>query len=282
MSDKKEQALTPMTAGEMLMNARTNGRRKRELVTIARQLCIKEEFLEALEQGNYKEIPEVVYMLGFARNYAMEVGLDPDVVVKQIKKELGILKNPIPEKEGEEGGEVPSATSPATLHRKKSDPRALKNTAMFTRKHWKWLLGTVVLLGIIVTVVAIALSHGAKEDALVPTDVPVAAPAVPVIVPEYTVPVREAFGTPGPSVQVIFQATAETWLKVEDSKGETLFSRVLSVGDVYYVPAGETFATVGNAGGLDVWINGKAAPKLGQKGVKRTEISLIPDVLMPN
>ena len=40
-----------LTAGEMLRNARTTGRRKREISTIAKQLCIREEFLSALDYG---------------------------------------------------------------------------------------------------------------------------------------------------------------------------------------------------------------------------------------
>ena len=42
-----------MTAGEMLRNARTTGRRKREISTISKQLCIREDLLEALENGQY-------------------------------------------------------------------------------------------------------------------------------------------------------------------------------------------------------------------------------------
>ena len=79
-----------MTAGEMLRVARTTGRRKREIQTIAKQLCIREEFLQALEDGDYTALPETVYILGFARNYAMELGLDPDLIVAKIKRELGI------------------------------------------------------------------------------------------------------------------------------------------------------------------------------------------------
>ena len=81
----------PATAGEMLRNARTTGRRKREIPTIAKQLCIREEFLDALENCNYSEITELVYVLGFARNYAMELGLNPDEIVEKIKKEMGVV-----------------------------------------------------------------------------------------------------------------------------------------------------------------------------------------------
>ena len=80
-----------MTAGDMLKNARTTGRRKREIPTIAKQLCIREEFLEALEEGNYAIIPEQVYILGFARNYAMELGLNPDDIVTKIKHILNLM-----------------------------------------------------------------------------------------------------------------------------------------------------------------------------------------------
>ncbi len=82
-----------LSAGEMLRNARTTGRRKREISTIAKQLCIREEFLDALENGNYNVIPETVYILGFARNYAMELGLNPDEIVAKIKKEMGLTSD---------------------------------------------------------------------------------------------------------------------------------------------------------------------------------------------
>ena len=71
-TDSEVKSNADMTAGEMLRNARTTGRRKREMQTIAKQLCIREDFLQALEDGNYTALPEVVYILGFARNYAIE------------------------------------------------------------------------------------------------------------------------------------------------------------------------------------------------------------------
>ena len=90
-----------MTAGEMLKNARTTGRRKREISTISKILCIREEFLTALEEGNYRIIPEDVYILGFARSYAVELGLNPDDVILQLKKELGLIKEEKKEEEPE-------------------------------------------------------------------------------------------------------------------------------------------------------------------------------------
>ena len=90
MIDKNNKDLT---AAQMLFEARTSGRRKREIFTISKILCIKEEYLSALETGEYDKIPERVYILGFARNYAIELGLDPDVVVGKIKEELSKLSD---------------------------------------------------------------------------------------------------------------------------------------------------------------------------------------------
>ena len=82
-----------MTVGEILRNARTTGRRKREIATVSKQLCIREEFLQALEDGKYNLIPETVYILGFARNYAMELGLNPDEIVNKLKHEMGLVSD---------------------------------------------------------------------------------------------------------------------------------------------------------------------------------------------
>ena len=88
MNEQQENIISTseMTAGEMLKNARTTGRRKREIATISKLLCIREEFLTALEEGDYRVIPENVYILGFARSYAVELGLDPEEVISKLKK----------------------------------------------------------------------------------------------------------------------------------------------------------------------------------------------------
>ena len=57
--EEKQEVISPimeMTAGEMLRNARTTGRRKREISTIAKLLCIKEEFLEAVKKARDESI----------------------------------------------------------------------------------------------------------------------------------------------------------------------------------------------------------------------------------
>ena len=76
------------------------------------------------------------------------------------------------------------------------------------------------------------------------------------------------------------QANQESWVKVEDARGNTIFSRVLVPGDIYYVPVGEKYkATFGNAGGIDIWVNGKLAPKQGADHVRKSGIVMTAEAL---
>lgn len=264
-----------MTVGEILRNARTTGRRKREIPTISKQLCIREEFLQALEDGNYNVIPENVYILGFARNYAMELGLDPDEIVNKLKREMGLV--------AECGTDDASDVQSCTVADKEKWYRGLWGRSLkFIRRNWIWFVAGVVLaLAIIGTLVALNLNH--ESDSSNVQSVETVVPAASVMEPEYNVDVRERFGTENAeNADVILQATQESWVKVEDARGNTAFSRVLVPGDVYYVPSGDEYTAIfGNAGGVDVWVNGKLAPKQGADHVRVSGISLSPEKLMP-
>ena len=264
-----------MTVGEILRNARTTGRRKREIPTISKQLCIREEFLQALEDGNYNVIPENVYILGFARNYAMELGLDPDEIVNKLKREMGLV--------AECGTDDASDAQSCTVADKEKWYRGLWGRSLkFIRRNWIWFVaGCVLALAIVGTLVALNLNH--ESDSSNVQSVETVAPAASVMEPEYNVDVRERFGTENAeNADVILQATQESWVKVEDARGNTAFSRVLVPGDVYYVPSGDEYTAIfGNAGGVDVWVNGKLAPKQGADHVRVSGISLSPEKLMP-
>ena len=273
--------LKEMTAGEILRDARTTGRRKREIPTIAKQLCIREEFLTALEEGDYTVLPEVVYILGFARNYAMELGVDPDMIVEKIKKELGIAKNdevvavataPQPEKP-----EVPKAPQDKDSFGKKLNKIKDLRACKFVVKYWKWFVGGLILV-VVLAGIAVMLMMPSGEDHTV------AEAVAPVVShePAYQQPVRERFGVENrESGEIVLQSIQESWVKIEDARGKTVFSRVLVPGDVYYVPAGnKNKATFGNAGGIDVWVRGELVPHVGDDNTRKTGITLDADSLL--
>lgn len=278
MSENNTDMPVEMTVGEILRNARTTGRRKREIATVSKQLCIREEFLQALEDGNYSVIPETVYILGFARNYAMELGLDPDEIVNKLKREMGLIADCDDE---DEKDSVAACTVPGNdVVEKRSKKDILSYVYKFIRKNWIWFtLGLVaVIVAIVVSLIIFVPSSGNSDNESVET-----VQVTEVSEPKYNLAVRERFGTENSeAASVILQANQESWVKVEDGRGNTVFSRVLVPGDIYYVPSeGQYKATFGNAGGIDIWVNGVLAPKQGDNHVRKSGIVLSAEALMP-
>lgn len=275
--DKTETNNVEMTAGEILRNARTTGRRKRELQTVAKQLCIREEFLQALEDGNYSVIPETVYILGFARNYAMELGLDPDEIVTKIKREMGLVPDERKDDDDESDSDDVDGQG-GDGKAKHVFVRAWK----FIKRNWLWfVLGTIVVVLIIGGAMFwTGTGKTTVTEPVIETNVAVSADTD--AEPKYNADVRERFGTDNAATaSVILQAVQESWVKVEDRRGNTVFSRVLVPGDIYYVPDGDGYTAVfGNAGGVDVWVNNVLAPKQGADHARVSGISLSPDDLM--
>lgn len=81
---------------------------------------------------------------------------------------------------------------------------------------------------------------------------------------------------PTPASEVTLFALADTWIEIKSkSTGKVMFSRVLRQGES--VPAPDRHGlvmTVGNAGGLEIRIDGAAAPALGDHGQVVREIDL--------
>jgi cytoskeleton protein RodZ len=90
----------------------------------------------------------------------------------------------------------------------------------------------------------------------------------------------QVFGAADAPSRIVLVARLESWVQVTDPETNALLTRVLRAGDRYYVPeqAGLTLAT-GNAGGLDIWVDGRKLPALGPVGVVRRGIALDPQRL---
>jgi len=99
--------------------------------------------------------------------------------------------------------------------------------------------------------------------------------------PDFRYPVRERFNEKSrKESRVILQAEKESWIKIEDARGNSVFSRVLVPGDVYYLPLNDKLkGTFGNAGGIDVWVDGRLMKKVGPANTRKTGISMAPDAL---
>jgi cytoskeletal protein RodZ len=79
---------------ERLLAARE--RKGVDLYRAERDTKIRARYLAALERGDYRELPGAVYTKGFLRNYALYLGLDPDEVLLQWRRERGDPREPQP------------------------------------------------------------------------------------------------------------------------------------------------------------------------------------------
>ena len=81
--------------------------------------------------------------------------------------------------------------------------------------------------------------------------------------------------------RVLIRATAESWIQVNDAGGTIVFMRTMKQGDSYMVPPRPgLFLYTGNAGGLDILVDGRQAPAIGRPGFVRRDVALDPDRLL--
>jgi hypothetical protein len=139
---------------------------------------------------------------------------------------------------------------------------------------WKVLATISVTSLFIVGLAQIIISNTSTSD--MPDPIPTvtstesASPSAtpdPMVTSEVT-PTDEATVSTGSGVElVIFAARGKSWLFVSDASGRTLFSGQLARG------ATKTFSTdvsinvrIGNAGGVDLTVNGKKVDSVGADG----------------
>ncbi len=79
-----------------------------DLFRAERDTKIRQRYLAALESGDYESLPGIVYTKGFLRNYAQYLGLNPDDILEQWRKERGPAAKPQP---------VAVVTRPVTMPR---------------------------------------------------------------------------------------------------------------------------------------------------------------------
>lgn len=89
------------------------------------------------------------------------------------------------------------------------------------------------------------------------------------------------FGKSNTNARIVIRANANSWVQVRDNDGELILTRMLRAGDSYRVPNkdGLTLLT-GNAGALEIYVDGRKAPPIGPGGAIRRDVALDADRLM--
>ena len=256
-----------LTVGLMLKNARQA--KKESIEKIADFLRIRAYYLRALEESEYKVFPGQAYALGFLRSYAGFLGLDVDKLVELYRKENPYLKTeevnmPMPEQQ---------SLFPSVKYL-----FFAASAIIFVWLVWYFVTykeTQVEEVPFVLTAQEPALSEeiiiGEKSEEAVDS----AAEETPVVQKEVATPKTKAKKN---AVQIV--AREEVWVEIEQDD-TLILSRTLKKGEKYDVPESneELFLKTGNAGGLDVFVDGQKVKALGPVGAVRSGISLSADKL---
>ena len=238
-------------------------KKKKDLRKISEILCIRECYLQALEQSDYEKFPGRTYAIGFLRTYADFLGLDVNALVEKYHKESNFLKENV------------------------LDMPMLDKPNLFPKAKYFFI---AVLVVVLMWSFWYFLTYSeTTETAVLPTPEPVAEAPVEIIpeVVEVIPQVEEVKQQSLPEVKkeaklpaktknaVQIVANQEVWVEIEQDD-MLILSRTLKKGEVYDVPKSDTemFLETGNAGGLDILVDGQKVKSLGPVGAVRSGISL--------
>ncbi len=111
--------------------------------------------------------------------------------------------------------------------------------------------------------------------AIEPTRPPAPPPAPTAEAPPPLPATGAVYGGENGDSRVVIRAKADSWVQVFGPGEEMLLSRILRAGDSYKVPnRPDLRLTTGNAGALEILIEGQALPPLGAQGQVRRNIPL--------
>lgn len=232
--------------------------------------------LEALERNDFSRLPGGIFSRSFVRNYALEVGLDPDQTVADFLKEAGESFEP-PPAIAQEDAPLMDRQDPALDFRQSWRP-----TRVFGLRTWALILLFIVVPAAIYFV-GKAMKGAAPEAAQpagasvapqqqqpAPQQTPTPAPGAPAgaAAAPASGPIPDL--EPGQTMRLVIAPTAECWVSLTVD-GEVKLARLLSAGEreMHEVREGAVLR-VGDAGAIAFTINGRPSKPIGERGVPET------------
>ena len=231
---------------------------------IARQTRISHRFLRAIEADDFATLPGLVFARNFVRQYAALLGLDPAPLLAKLPAyDL-------------ESAPMPAMPLPSS-DRSWWDPRW--NSAIASLAWIVLACGAAAAAYLYFNRIPPRPQQAAAAPAVVPP-APAAQPvaAQPVQPPPQTAPPAEV--TPASladsstagihPVRVVITARDDSWIQVT-AEGKTAFIGVLKAGESRnFESDGAIKVRTGNAGGIDISLNGKQIDPLGPAGQIRS------------
>jgi cytoskeletal protein RodZ len=221
---------------------------------VARQTRIAERMLAALEEGNYAALPARAYATGFARSYARTVGLDPEAIVAEVRRDLD--------------GSPALNERPAIPTFEPGDPARIPSR----RVAW------IALAALVLVLIGLAAWRSSTEQAtglpsILPPDAPPSASPVP---PRKTPP-----APPAPAGRVVVTAETPAWVQLS-AGGRDLLKHEMKAGESFAIPADavDPRLRTGRPDALGITIGGHPVPKLADRQTIVTNVSMTAAALL--
>ena len=210
---------------------------------------IRTALLKEIESNNFANCGGETYARGHIRNIAMKLGVDPLIFIAAFEDEQ--------------------------MHTDRSMKELLVENSVMRQPEearkvsWKVLATISVSSLFIVGLAQIIISNTATVEIPEPiASITATESATPLPEATEATPTEQATVSTGEGVELVISATrAKSWLFVSDATGRTLFSGQMSRG------SSKTFRTdvslnvkIGNAGGVDLTVNGKKVDSIGVDG----------------
>jgi hypothetical protein len=223
------------------------------LTELSKRTRIKVPLLEALEQGEVEKLPRGPFRRGFARAYAIEVGLDPARLLRHF----------------------PSESSPpvVTVAAPADEPGARPSSTFVGR----------LALGAVIMAAAIAVPRWALNSG----DASIEEPALAAVgtggvqrvdvggAPATSLTTQPQVTVPGPTVTLGLRAVDEVWVQA-DVDGQRVSYGLLPAGtEKTFVARSSLYVRIGDAGAIEYTIDGVQGAPLGPRGFVR-ELNLTP------
>ena len=244
-----------MSLGERFRAAREQ--RGLTLSEVAEHIRIRSVYLSAIEEEHWSAIGAPVYIRGFLRTYARYLGLDPEEAVAEFNK-AAATEPGIP-------GSSPVRSSGPII----SDYREPRSMAPLL-----WVSGVVALalVGFVIylyltpphgtqTVATGAANPGPTAASLGQAPSGPAGSAPPSVIPA---PSPASSGLPQTRTLAI-HLSAPSWLRVTVD-GNVSIEGTFPAGTTKTFHGKSALVRVGNAGGVDITVDGKRVGKLGAAG----------------
>jgi cytoskeleton protein RodZ len=258
------------SVGEKLRAARLD--QGLELAELSARTKISAKFLAALENDDRQSIPGGFFYRNWVQQYARALSLDSAALTAEVDQIF--LSEQVPPLPGQISGSL-SEIKPARINMEHSSGGGSRLTYSF-------VLLVAVVLGCsglyawwhktVQQTQAAAPVENQKPPVAVPAPQPPPVPVAKAVEPTSSPAAAVAVPAPEGDVQVEISATEETWVSISGD-GKQAFSGILQPSEIKTVAARDVARIrTGNAGGLQVRLNGKPIGPIGPAGQIRTVI----------